>query len=50
MNKTQDETTQNNLQQPRKAKHRHPFTLEISKKCLEEWKLLMNAPLNFWSN
>lgn len=31
MNKTQDETQQDITQQPRKAKHRHPYTIEHSK-------------------
>ncbi len=31
MNKTQDETQQDVTQQPRKAKHRHPYTLSNSR-------------------
>jgi len=31
MNKTQNETTEDALNQPTKRKHRHPYTLEHSK-------------------
>lgn len=31
MNKNQDEITQDASQQPRKAKHRHPYTLSNSR-------------------